>query len=108
MSMRNGQLTTADWHHGDDFDHAHQLHDCWRPTSPPYHRPDNIFHSLMSIIYFDSPTLVPALGLLVNYLCNVAFRLEESFTHGEQPLFSVLLLICSKVLGRERMLNLRC
>jgi len=38
------------------------------------------FHSLASIIDFDSSTLVRALGALIIYLRNTAFRLEEGFT----------------------------
>jgi DNA mismatch repair ATPase MutS len=38
------------------------------------------YHSLASVINFDSPSLVRALGSLLIYLRNTAFRLEEGFT----------------------------
>ena len=69
--MRNGQPTTADRHH-DDFDHAQ--------TYTAMQEPVNNFHSLSSMIDFDSPTLVRALGSLLIHLRNTAFRLEEGFT----------------------------
>ena len=43
-------------------------------------QPTSNFHSLSSVINFDSPTLVRALGSLIIYLRNTAFRLEEGFT----------------------------
>ncbi len=43
-------------------------------------QPTSNFHSLASVIDFDSSTLVRALGSLVIYLRNTAFRLEEGFT----------------------------
>ncbi|KAL7541611.1 hypothetical protein ACHAXR_013352 [Thalassiosira sp. AJA248-18] len=43
-------------------------------------QPSSNFHSLASIINFDSNTLVRALGSLLSYLRNTAFRLEEGFT----------------------------
>jgi hypothetical protein len=48
-------------------------------SSSSFHQPSN-FHSLASIIDFDSSTLVRALGALIIYLRNTAFRLEEGFT----------------------------
>ena len=42
--------------------------------------PTSNFHALASIINFDSPTLIRALGSLLIYLRNTAFRLEEGFT----------------------------
>jgi hypothetical protein len=69
--MRNCHPTTAD-HHRDDFDHAE--------TYTTMQRPVNNFHSLSSIINFDSPTLIRALGSLLIHLRNTAFRLEEGFT----------------------------
>ena len=41
---------------------------------------NNSYHALASIINFDSPTLIRALGSLLTYLRNTAFRLEEGFT----------------------------
>ena len=69
--MRNGHPTTADRHH-DDFDHAQ--------TCTTVQGPVNNFHSLSSMIDFDSPTLVRALGSLLIHLRNTAFRLEEGFS----------------------------
>ena len=69
--MRNGHPTTAD-RHRDDFDHAQNYTAAQRPA--------NNFHSLSSMIDLDSPTLVRALGSLLVYLRNTAFRLEEGFT----------------------------
>jgi hypothetical protein len=69
--MRNGQSTTADRHHH-VFVHAQTYTAALRPT--------NHFHSLASMIDFDSPTLVRALSSLLIYLRNTAFRLEEGFT----------------------------
>jgi hypothetical protein len=69
--MRNVHPTTAD-RQRDDFDHAQNYTAAQRPA--------NNFHSLSSIIDFDSPTLVRALGSLLVYLRNTAFRLEEGFT----------------------------
>lgn len=43
-------------------------------------QPTSNFHSLASIINFDSNTLIRALGSLLIYLRNTAFRLEEGFT----------------------------
>ena len=43
-------------------------------------RPSSNFHSLASVINFDSQTLVRALGSLLIYLGNTAFRLEEGAT----------------------------
>ncbi|KAL7470193.1 hypothetical protein ACHAXS_013587 [Conticribra weissflogii] len=40
----------------------------------------NSYHSLSSIIDFDSPTLLRAIGSLLIYLRTTAFRLEEGFT----------------------------
>lgn len=42
--------------------------------------PPSNFHSLASVINFDSPTLVRALGSLLTYLRSTAFRLEEGLT----------------------------
>ena len=69
--MRNVHPTTAD-RQRDDFDHAQNYTAAQRPA--------NNFHSLSSMIDFDSPTLVRALGSLLVYLRNTAFRLEEGFT----------------------------
>eukprot|EP00986_Skeletonema_menzelii_P002403 scaffold650_cov140-Skeletonema_menzelii.AAC.2 len=43
-------------------------------------QPHSNFHSLASVINFDSQTLVRALGSLLIYLRNTAFRLEEGST----------------------------
>lgn len=43
-------------------------------------QPPSNFHSLASVINFDSQTLVRALGSLLIYLRNTAFRLEEGST----------------------------
>ncbi|KAL9179395.1 hypothetical protein ACHAXT_008685 [Thalassiosira profunda] len=42
--------------------------------------PPSSFHSLASVVDFDSPTLVRSLGALLTYLRSTAFRLEEGFT----------------------------
>ena len=70
--MRNVHSTTAD-RQRDDFDHAQNYTAAQRPAN-------HNFHSLSSMIDFDSPTLVRALGSLLVYLRNTAFRLEEGFT----------------------------
>ena len=58
--------------------HTHEPfgQDAYSTTAQP---PSN-FHSLASIINFDSPTLIRALGSLLIYLRTTAFRLEEGFT----------------------------
>ena len=38
------------------------------------------YHSLASVVNFDSPSLVKALGALLNYLQSTIFRLEEGST----------------------------
>lgn len=62
--------------HHDDFAHAQNYTAGLHASTQP---PSN-FHSLASIIDFDSPTLIRAMGSLLSYLRNTAFRLEEGFT----------------------------
>ncbi|KAL3797587.1 hypothetical protein ACHAW5_003306 [Stephanodiscus triporus] len=69
--MRNGHPTTADGQR-DGFDITRNYTTAQRHASN--------FHSLSSMIDFESPTLVRALGSLLIYLRNTAFRLEEGFT----------------------------
>ena len=45
-----------------------------------YPNPNTFYHALASVINFDSPSLIRALGSLVTYLQNTAFRLEEGHT----------------------------
>jgi len=83
--MRNGQPTTADRHEGESsFDHAQNYTSNIDAMQLNHHHhqhlPANKFHSLSSIIDFDSSTLVRALGSLLIYLRNTAFRLEEGYT----------------------------
>ena len=84
--MRNGQPTTADRHEGESsFDHAQNYTSNIGGMQQYHHHhhqhlPANKFHSLSSIIDFDSSTLVRALGSLLIYLRNTAFRLEEGYT----------------------------
>lgn len=83
--MRNGQPTTADRHEGESsFDHAQNYTSNIDAMQQNHHHhqhlPANKFHSLSSIIDFDSSTLVRALGSLLIYLRNTAFRLEEGYT----------------------------
>ena len=84
--MRNGQPTTADRHEGESsFDHAQNYTSNISGMQQNHHHhqqhlPANKYHSLSSIIDFDSSTLVRALGSLLIYLRNTAFRLEEGYT----------------------------
>lgn len=57
-----------------------QLHHAPPPPSSTTHPSSSNFHSLSSIIDFDSPTLIRSLGSLLIYLRTTAFRLEEGFT----------------------------
>mmetsp|Transcript_27036 Transcript_27036/g.64161 ORF Transcript_27036/g.64161 Transcript_27036/m.64161 type:complete len:938 (+) Transcript_27036:223-3036(+) len=62
-------------HHPEDFSHSQALSGHYASTQAPSN-----YHSLASVIDFESPTLVRALGALLTYLRQTAFRLEEGFT----------------------------
>ena len=74
MTLMRRQATADNFAHAQNFTNAtagyHQT-----STQPPSN-----FHSLAAVIDFDSPTLLRALGALLVYLRNTAFRLEEGFT----------------------------
>ena len=58
---------------------SHDYYNDYNATASTAQPPSN-FHSLASVINFDSQTLVRALGSLLIYLKNTAFRLEEGST----------------------------
>ena len=72
MTAGSSTTTDHDFAHAQNYTASGLLHTTTQPTSN--------FHSLASVINFDSQTLVRALGSLIIYLRNTAFRLEEGFT----------------------------
>lgn len=63
--------------------HSNDYHLNSNNSSIPHNssNPSNAFyHALASVINFDSPSLIRALGSLLTYLQNTAFRLEEGHT----------------------------
>ena len=69
--MRRGPMTNND---------GYSDHDYSTTTTSFGTQPQSNYHSLASVINFDSQTLVRAMGSLLIYLRNTAFRLEEEGT----------------------------
>ena len=71
--------------HPEDFSHSQTLSGHYAST----HAPSN-YHSLASVIDFESPTLVRALGALLTYLRHTAFRLVQQvncfLSRGKHPM----------------------
>ena len=83
QSQNNGQqqYSTEDFAHAQNYTTNNNLnHNAGTGAPTAAVQPQSNFHSLASIINFDSNTLVRALGSLITYLRNTAFRLEEGFT----------------------------
>jgi len=81
LTLMRGQTPMTG--NSDNFAHAQNMTSNQNYTAPGMHTntlPTSNFHALASIINFDSPTLIRALGSLLIYLRNTAFRLEEGFT----------------------------
>lgn len=81
-------------HHPEDFSHSQALSGHYASTQAPSN-----YHSLASVIDFESPTLVRALGALLTYLRQTAFRLVEQVPGWHIQLPSVRVLFIS-VLSR--------
>ena len=72
--MRRRPMTNND-------DYSHHDYNNYNATTTSFGtQPQSNYHSLASVINFDSQTLVRAMGSLLIYLRNTAFRLEEEGT----------------------------
>ncbi|KAL7554025.1 hypothetical protein ACHAWF_017390 [Thalassiosira exigua] len=80
LMRRTASSSAGDGRSRENFSHAFDPRAGTTASSAYGTRQPSSFHSLASIVDFDSPALVRALGALASHLRNTAFRLEEGHT----------------------------
>jgi len=77
LSSSSNHHSNNEYHHRNSNNISYNINN---GSISNYPNPNTFYHALASVINFDSPSLIRALGSLVTYLQNTAFRLEEGHT----------------------------